>query len=276
MGASIPCRETSHTRYPGLSAPQHPATRFNALSRSSADQMVRSRVDTYSSWTCQTKPQLPLYRSRFRGENYSLSGTRHDLPGSPFDNDRFEKFLWKSLFSCACDLQFLTHLLDLHRREPSKVGAPEREFFEDTFAAAQHLLVAMPNPTNVIAKSTMLYRQDCWRLAALLYFNMAIRESPSPHLLKSMTSRLIESFQESDMSTAWAPFTDVLLWILFIASQAAWDITERGWFVLELKRVIRCLNLKDVGEMRSLLKSFIYRSFISEDHLCEFWKEHLS
>ncbi len=229
-----------------------------------------------ASWTCQTRPKLPMYRSRFRGENFSLSGTRPDLPGSPFDNDRFEKFLWKAMFSYACDLQYLTHLLDLHRRQPSKIGAKEREFFEDNYAAVQHLLVSMPHPADVMAKSTLLYRQDCWRLAALLYFNMAIRECPSPNLLKSMTSRLIESFQESDMSGVWPPFSDVLLWILFMASCAAWDSTEKGWFVLELRRVVRTLSLKTVEDMESLLKSFLYRRIVSGEPLRKLWREHLA
>ena len=217
-----------------------------------------------------------MYRSQFRGENFSVSGTRPDLPGSPFDNDRFEKFLWKTMYSCACDLQFLTHLLDIHRCQPSKIGAKEREFFEDNYAAVQHLLVSMPSPTDVIAKSKVLYRQDCWRLAALIYFNIAIRECPSPNLLKSMTSRLIESFQESDMSNIWSPFSDVLLWILFMGSCAAWDSSEKGWFVLELRRVVRALDLKSFMEMESLLKSFLYRSIVSGEPLRELWSEHLA
>jgi hypothetical protein len=195
--------------------------------------------------------------------------------GSPFYNSRFEKFLWRTLFLTACDLQFMTHLLDLHKREPSKIGTIEREFFEDTYAAAQHLLISLPHPVDLLNKSTMYYRQNCWRMAALLYFNMAIRQCPTPNLLKSMTSRLIESFQESDTSMAWGSFSDILLWVLVMGCFASWDKTEKGWFVLELRRVVRILDLHSVEEMECSLSAFLYRSSIFHEPLRELWDEYM-
>ena len=249
---------------------------LDRLSRTTPADQSTCRLDSMASWCFQSKPRLPMYRSRFRGESFSLSGARPHLPGSPFDNDRFEKLLWKSMFTCACDIQLLANLLDLHTRQPNKIGAKEREFFEDNYAAIQHILVSMPHPADLVAKSDMYYRNDCWRLGALLYFNMSIRQSPSPNLLKSMTSRLLESFQESDMSSIWAPFPDVLLWILFMASCAAWDKSEKDWFVLELRDVVSVLGLKSVDEMESLLESFLYRSIISREPLRHLWMEHLA
>jgi len=234
-----------------------------------------TRVDSYGSWTCASKPRLPMYKSRFRDSRTLGSVMFPDQLGSPFNNDRFEKFLWKTLFSTACDLQFLTHLLELHKREPSKIGATEREFFEDTYAAAQHLLVSLPHPVDVANKSIIYYRQNCWRMGALLYFNIAIRQCPTPNLLKSMTSRLIESFQESDMSMAWTPFSDVLLWILFMGCCGSWDKTEKGWFVLELRRVVRILDLHSVEEMEDSLRAFLYRSSVFDEPLRELWEEHM-
>jgi hypothetical protein len=198
-----------------------------------------------------------------------------DQLSSPFNNDKLERFLWKTLFATACDLQFMTHLLELHKREPSKIGSIEREFFEDTYAAAQHLLVYLPHPAEVMNKSPTYYRQNCWRMAALLYFNMAIWQCPTPNLLKSMTSRLIESFQESDMSMAWAPFSEMLLWILVIGCCASWDKTEKGWFVLELRRVVRLLDLQSVDDVESSLRSFLYRSSVFHEPLCELWEEYM-
>lgn len=214
-----------------------------------------------------------MYRSRFRDHSTSRSVMLPDQLGSPFDNDELERFLWKTLFATACDLQFMTHLLELHEREPSRIGSTEREFFEDTYAATQHLLISLPHPADVLKKSPTYYRQNCWRMAALLYFNVAIRQCPTPNLLKSMTSRLVESFQESDMSTAWAPFSGVLLWILFMGCCASWDETEKGWFRLELRRVVRILDLQSVEEMESSLRAFLYRSSILHEPLCELWEE---
>jgi hypothetical protein len=233
------------------------------------------RIDSYGSWTSTSKPRLPMYKSRFRDSRTLGSVVFPDQLGSPFDNDRFERFLWKTLFSTACDLQFLTHLLELHKREPSKIGAVEREYFEDTYAATQHLLVSLPHPVDVTSRSITYYRQNCWRMGALLYFNIAVRRCPSPNLLKSMTSRLIESFQESDLTSAWAPFSDVLLWILFMGSCGSWDKTEKGWFVLELRRVVRNLHLHSAEEMEDLLRTFLYRSSVFHEPLRELWEEHM-
>ena len=234
------------------------------------------RVESYAAWTSASQPRLPMYKSRFRERYTSGPILFLDQFGSPFNNDRFEKFLWKTLFQTACDLQFLTHILELHKREPSKIGATEREYFEDTYASVQHRLVSLPHPVDILSKSIAYYRQNCWRMAALLYLNIGIRQSPTPNLLKSMTSRLIESFQESDMSQGWAPFSDILLWILCMGCCGSWDETEKGWFVLELRRVVRMLGLHSLDELESRLQAFLYRSSVLQEPLRKLWNDHLT
>jgi hypothetical protein len=220
-----------------------------------------------------------MYKSRFRDQSMEStisSPSAITALGSPFDNNRFETFLWKNLFSVACDLQSMTFLLDLHSRQPTRINDSEREFFEDTYAAVQHLLVLFPHPDAVNAKSTVYYRQNCWRIAGLLYFNIAVRTCPAPPLLKSMTSQLAMSLQESNLASAWAPYSDVLLWILFMGVCGSWDPLERGWFIMETKRTVRLLALKSIEEVERLLKSFLYRGCIFQASLEDLWRDHLS
>jgi hypothetical protein len=192
---------------------------------------------------------------------------------SPFTDKRLENFLCTPLFSIACDLLHLTSLLELHISSPSKIGLQEREYFEDTFAACQHGLAGFPHPENVIAKSAMLYRQHCFRLAAFIYFNTGIRVSPTPKLLSTMTSGLIDALQESDLSGGWGGDGEILLWVLFMGYVGSWEPFEKGRFLQEAKRIVRRLGLRGVEEIEGLLRAFLYRRSTFREPLGEMWEE---
>lgn len=221
----------------------------------------------------KTTPICDMYKSRFREPSSHELLLRLVGSGSPFISRKLEDFCRKPLFNIAADLLHLTNLLDLHDREPHRIGLTEREYFEDTFAACQNGLASFPHPHSIFLKSVMLYRQECFRLAAFIYFNSGIRVSPSPKFLKTMTTALIEAFQESDLSSMWQPYPDILLWILFMGYCGSWDQLEKGWFVQESRRVIRFLNLKGWREMENLLMLFLYRSCSYQELLHTLWKE---
>jgi hypothetical protein len=91
-----------------------------------------------------------------------------------------------------------------------------------------------------------------------------------------MTSRLIESFQESDMSITWALFFDVLLCILVMGSCASWDMKVKGWFVLELRRDVRIPDLQSVEGMEYSLRGFLFVAVCSTSSFCKLLEEHLN
>ncbi|CZR58668.1 uncharacterized protein PAC_08560 [Phialocephala subalpina] len=172
-----------------------------------------SRVDSNAAWTQQTKPMFSMYKSNVRDPASMASIFGYKLPRSPFVNRRFEDFLWDDLFPGACDLFYISHLLDLYVSAPGTLKPIEREYFEDTYAACNHDLAAFPLPRDVLAKTAMYYRQHCWRIAAFLYINTAIRKAPSPQIINSMTLPLIEAFQETEPASSWYPYADILLWV---------------------------------------------------------------
>ena len=239
------------------------------------------------------KPQLPMYKSRFRSGGALISaidicnGCAPDFLAdperymqihplvSPFQNSKFETFLWGELFSASCDLHGLTYMLDLYKRWPSRIDSFQREYFEDTFAGVQHELVSFPYPTTTGGvKSTIFYRQHCWRIAALLYFNVALRTwDPASGMIRMMVEQLILALRKSDIWSMWSPFSDILLWILFIGSCGAWSNIERDWLLLELRTIVRILNLRSLEEFETLLKSFLYRESTYHEPLCYIWDE---
>jgi hypothetical protein len=253
-----------------------------------------SRGDSMMSWSRQSIPQLPMYKSRFRmhgkslisvtdvcnglGSEFLRKDPRYQRPNPlhrVLQRSKFAIFLWDELFSIACDMHGLSYMLDLHFREPGRIGSIEREFFEDTFAAVQHSLVSFPLPTPDIETSVMYYRQHCWRLGGFVYFNTAIRQwEPGSGPLRFLTSQLIEALQESDLSSKWGPtFSEILLWILFTGYCGAQADFEKGWFALEMRRVVNVLDLKSLEDTEALLRSLLWRDVSHREILRQLWEE---
>jgi len=211
-----------------------------------------------------------MYYSQRRAEGIP------NLPRS--QSKRFTNFLCEPLLTTAGDLRALSCLLDLHKRDPSLIREGERAYFEDTFAAAKHSLVSFPAPKDVDVhlKTVNYYRQNCFRIASLLYLNTALRTCPTAGLLNTMTERLMDSLHESDLSDSWAPFQDILLWILFMGICGSLSITTKGWFLLEFKRLLAVLNLEKRDDVLRLFKALIYRRTVLDDVLFELWDENFN
>lgn len=179
-----------------------------------------NRIDANAAWLFNTPPACSMYKSRFVDTSSASSVLQHVRSRNPFNNnsnnDRLKNFLSGPLFSIACDLACLTYLLDLHEEEENRIGIDEREYFEDTFAACQHGLASFPRLATIPVKLKIHYQQECFRLSAFIYFNTTIRGCPSPALLYTMTTSLIEYLRESDLPSLWHPYQDILLWCLFM------------------------------------------------------------
>jgi hypothetical protein len=181
-------------------------------------------------------------------------------PCSPFQNNKFETLLWADLFSISCDLKGLSYILDLTITQPSKIGSVQREFFEDTFASVQHSLANFPYPYDNGVVTTVTYQhQHCWREAATIYLNTALRkwDTASP-LVMAMVSEMIASLRASDLASMWASHPEILVWELFIGFCAAWDTLDRGWLLAESRYGIRLLKLEGLQELEEMLKSLLY------------------
>jgi hypothetical protein len=240
---------------------------------------------------------LPMYRSRFReygslisavdicnrteselfpNSQRQVSPTAWTSPlSSPFQNTKFETFLWDELFSVACELHGLSYMLDLYIRQRSKIGAIQREFFEDTFAGVQHNLISFPYPADTdTMQSTAYYRQNCWRLAAMIYLNTAIRAyNPISVMVQSFVTKLIPSLRLSDLPMMWSSFPEVLMWMAFMGRSVAMNESERYFFSSLLKQGKSLLNLNTASELEGLLQPLLYREVVFGGGLSMIWEE---
>lgn len=205
-----------------------------------------------------------MYRSQSRLDRPSLS--------RPFSSPDLKDFLHDSLYSVACDLQSLSLILDEKLR--NNLQSPpkdEMEYFEDTFAASQWALADFPHPAEQVDKSVMYYRQHCWRCAAFIYFNTAIRYSPNPGLLREATSRLSDSLHKSEVWSGWEYQSNILIWVLFMGLIGSLTDTERGLFQLEFRRAIRDMKIVSFEQAHGVLRQQLWRDTVLERPLRDVW-----
>lgn len=195
---------------------------------------------------------------------------------SPFESDIFESFLTRELFAVACNLHALTYILEINSQQPRKIGPIQREFFEDTFTTAQHTLVSFPHPTEISSTTPAYYRQHSWRIAAFIYTTCALRtwDLASPHV-QFMVADLVTSLKAADL-TSWALSSpEILVWELFIGAMAAWEIVDKIWLLMELKRGVALLGADSATKLEELLQSLLYPVSMLRRRLYEVWEEML-
>jgi len=108
----------------------------------------------------------------------------------------------------------------------------------------------------------------------MIYFNSAIRTwDRTSEMVRSLAAQLVSSLRVSDTYLMWSTFPEVLLWIVFMGSSAAWDRVERAWLVFELRYGVNLLGLRSIDELEELLKSFLYRKSMLHASLCTIWQE---
>lgn len=198
-----------------------------------------------------------------------------ELSMSPFQNNKFEVFLCGELFPIACKLHALTSILDRSCQKPNKIGPIEREFFEDIFCAVQRMLVMFPQPGDPgVVLSTTYYRQNSWRVAAIIYCVCVLRSWDVASLpTRTIASELVKALRSSDIQSMWFDSPEVLVWMLVNGAIVAWDKLDRGWFLIELRYGIGYLGLKSPEELEELLKSLLYCEDVSRAELRGIWEE---
>jgi hypothetical protein len=192
---------------------------------------------------------------------------------SPFPNSLFESYLWPDNFSTACELHGLTYMIELYNRRPSQIGLLHQEFFEDTFAAVQHSLSSFPLPNTIgLIRSSSYHRQHCWRAAAMIYLNTALRQLvQAPNATKLLISHLTSSIREANLSLMWSQFPEVTVWMLFMGTFVVNDDPDASWMLSELRYGIGLLGIRGIQEFESFLDSLLYRHVVYWEHICTIW-----
>lgn len=73
--------------------------------------------------------------------------------------------------------------------------------------------------------------------------------------------------------STWAPFEDVLLWVLFLGAHAAARHVQRPWFTREIARIAAILKLRNWEEAVALLAPCPYLDYIHWATFMAIWEE---
>jgi hypothetical protein len=122
-----------------------------------------------------------------------------------------------------------------------------------------------------MGQSVMYFRQNCWRCAAFIYLNTAVRTAPYPGIMKHATSRMVSSLQQSESWTLWAPFPHILLWVLFMGFCGSSADSEKNLFKLQFQGTAREMRLTSTEEIRDLFKKQLWRDTVLWAKLKEGW-----
>ena len=172
------------------------------------------------------------------GEEYSMS---------PLWSLALNRILSDELIAAFRSLHTITALLDT---SPS-LSEHDMLVYDRKRASIQHQLadVAIPPITH-----NLYHISESCRLAAILYSNFALWGfKPPMDLYGHLAKMLQKALQATDDVCQWGPWSDMLLWTLFIGGYAAFGRQERAWFSMMIREEIRSQKLKNWRSARDAL-----------------------
>lgn len=177
------------------------------------------------------------------------------------------------------DLAEMTRYAELVRRQlPTGVEDDDEDFFDtqNLFIEYRLLSYRFDSITGEFLGDNSI--EGCCRLAALLYVNTVlwIAYTSAAAVLRSPVIALkvaLDSIDESMKQTFWAPYSDILAWVLFLGAHCSRDQDERPFFIMELAKVTVFIGWRDLEEMRQTLMSFFYVDRVYGASLAEIWYE---
>ena len=117
-------------------------------------------------------------------------------------------------------------------------------------------------------------KEEGCRLAMLIFwFSNYQISAPDSALSRTLTAQVKTALQNSDLKGLWGPFYELLTWVLMLGAFISAGQRERPWFVMNLAKVAKQLNLNNWSEIRSLLLKFFYLDRIYARGMEDIWDE---
>lgn len=177
------------------------------------------------------------------------------------------------------DLAEMTRYAELVRRRlATGVEDDDEDFFDTQNLFIEYRLLSYrfdPVTEEFLGDNTI---EGCCRLASLLYVNTVlwIAYTSAAAVLRSPVGALkiaLETLPESIKQTFWAPYSDLLAWVLFLGAHCSKDQVERPFFIMELAKVVVFNGWRDLEETRQRLMGFFYVDRMYGASLAEVWNE---
>jgi hypothetical protein len=116
--------------------------------------------------------------------------------------------------------------------------------------------------------------QEAVRNALLMYKNGLYGiHSPTATIYRALVSRMKLALDISDLANFWSPAKELLIWVLCMGAHHSAGEKERPWFIMQITRGSRILQLKSFGDLQNLLRRFCYLDRIYEKQMTRIWEE---
>jgi hypothetical protein len=117
-------------------------------------------------------------------------------------------------------------------------------------------------------------KEEACRLALLIFwFTNYQVTAPDSALNRTLTGQLKTALQGSDLKGLWGPFYELLTWVLMLGAFISAGQRERPWFVMNLAKVSRVLQLQEWEAVRKVLLKHFYLERIYAKGMRDIWDE---
>jgi len=166
------------------------------------------------------------------------------------------------------------------------LGQPDRAAVSYRIHLMEHSLLSVHDGRASPSKSDVsIITRDLsspFRLAALLYFRISIRELPSTARMHATLVHRIRCILESSSSSSFLSIVDsyndnksleLLAWIAFMGGATSSNSDDHQYFVGLLITLCSTLGVQKRAQLQVRLTGICWREGICDERLCQLWKE---
>ena len=117
-------------------------------------------------------------------------------------------------------------------------------------------------------------KEDACRLAMLIFWfcNYQVT-APDSALNRALTTQLKTALQASNLKGLWGPHYELLVWVLMLGAFISAGQRERPWFVMNLAKVSKVLEIQEWSQVRRLLLKYFYLGRVYLKGMQDSWEE---
>ena len=217
-------------------------------------------ADVKTSVLLLSPPSLPWSRrmSSLYVETEARSHSQQSLKSTSTGLDILQpplsSLLGQDITSCCHVLSYLMDII-----ESSYHPSTAQPGLRAHFLVVEHQLLCI-SVENAIA--------TCWRLALLLFCNVALWNWPkSSSLVQSLLDHLQQAVNSCGPDLQQQDYTDSFIWCLLLAVFASTDDEIQSWFINHLQDLLFLRDISNLRQVRSALPQCFYTNRVSEHHL---------
>jgi hypothetical protein len=171
------------------------------------------------------------------------------------------------------DLRQVVHMAEYAGSHINSMEWSELKWMTVKTLAVEHRLLSLAYDPVLQSETPDPRIQSCVRIATIIYTNITLLNNIPIEILRYLVPQLKYAFSQTDLNAFWAPFADILLWVLCIGAHLAETTPDEEWFLEHMTRTAEFLLIREWTEVSSLLRGFFYLKRMHEAPLERMWRK---